>query len=885
MSDSDANGQDPFDPLSDPYPEEFEFLHIGTAINADTNQLLVGAEAFDTQLLKLAGLLDRGPGKSVTDVYGDGTSTESQDAWAWSVSGSLTLNAGIIDASAKFYIQQSLNACRRSSQMKVFARRINSTTTTLKKGTRQQLLDCRTKLFAEKMDNVLNAAKTFNESDPASVSALVGALTDFYDTFGTGYVDKIDETAVGIFEGTLKGGSTLTEDTFGIGGGVSVSLPLVSAGIAADYLKKLKNATAATDFTVRVAGRPVGCAPLGWAEEKADLFAKNGIEQCTNPKVWEAVFEKPPVSEVPDHAPKDLPSVAGVPEMFRAAEPASATEGVKTDQIRDAINAAIKKIQYERLDPETKKKYPDHKQALEAELDELKRQATLNEEDFNNAARPLTEEQINDKAAQPLRSNPAPPPPGPTAGFLLNVAAAPSAGAAVEGAPNPPSGYTPRNYIYRPWSYRFPELGDISKMCTTAQVVFGQSLVWFSIRAVFAQYLDYCAQFKDMCGPDDPDIAASANQFRDALNKVSEFLTNSLKKTETKKDLFFLRRLEGRLKRELDDIDNDGDNPFTMYDHYLFWIDNYAWLKRIPFGVVAIAEHDGQYYYQKNPYPDCPILSGERGFTETKDVSPSRLVGCNAYRLYPIISTDYEGKPYFVWVGAPSRLRDGFEDANLRFCEKLTLTDFLPWQVPHGDFDETTLPALIHQSAENFQTIANAEDDPHLTPYLQERWNNRQAMWGMNLYPGFDTATGPEDSKLQRYPLLKEAARVAKEASHYGTVLPDSDETGKYKSPWRLREPAGKTAPKAAYFHKYEAMFFWGPGPEGWHLFEPYDIRLVPINYDAVRYANGVEPGGNSPYGVKSGGGPMWKEPRTDELRQKLKDLATGGKDASHRDT
>ena len=172
MSDSDANGRDedhPFDPLNDPYPKEFEFLHIGTAINADTNQLLVGAEAFNTQLLEQERLLDHGPGKSATDVYGDGTSTESQDAWAWSVSASLKLNAGIIDASAKFYIQQSLNACRRSSKMKVFARRINSTTTTLKKGAPQQLLDCRTQLFAQKMDNVLNAAETFNENDPASI--------------------------------------------------------------------------------------------------------------------------------------------------------------------------------------------------------------------------------------------------------------------------------------------------------------------------------------------------------------------------------------------------------------------------------------------------------------------------------------------------------------------------------------------------------------------------------------------------------------------------------------------------------------------------------------------------------------------------------------------
>ena len=332
--------------------------------------------------------------------------------------------------------------------------------------------------------------------------------------------------------------------------------------------------------------------------------------------------------------------------------------------------------------------------------------------------------------------------------------------------------------------------------------MFGQSLVWFSIRGVFAQYLDYCAHYPDVVGRD-WHIDVAANEFRLALNAVSKFLSESLKSKTA--DLTFLQRLEGKLKEELD------GRHFRMYEHYRFWIDNYEWLKKIPFGVVAVVERGGQqHFYQENPYPNCPLRKGGSGFTQTDCIWPEDLLGGNAYRLYPIISTDYQKKPYFVWVGVPSRLKGDHEDAKLRFCEKLTL-DFAPWHKDLPDdvvFDETTLPMLIHQSKESAEEIANAENFPPFQPYLQERWNNRKAMYGMHLYPGFGSEY-----------LLQEAGRLAYEASRYATVLPDKDETtGEYGDVWPLREPVGAWA---AYFPKYDAMFFWGPAEgAGWDLFE-----------------------------------------------------------------
>ncbi len=409
--------------------------------------------------------------------------------------------------------------------------------------------------------------------------------------------------------------------------------------------------------------------------------------------------------------------------------------------------------------------------------------------------------------------------------------------------------------------------------------MFGQSLVWFSIRGVFAEYLDYCAQYPDVVGRD-WHIDVAANEFRLALNAVSEFLSESLIKNKESLiknktvDLTFLKTflqsLERKLKEELD------GRHFRMYEHYLFWIGNYEWLKKVPFGVVAVVEvvHEhlpqlpAGHYYQKNPYPECPLrrVPRETGFTRTDCIWPEDLIADNAYRLYPIISTDYQKKPYFVWVGAPSRLTGDHEDARLRFCERMTL-GFEPWHKELPDdflFDETTLPMLIHQRKEIAEEIANAENSP-VQPFLQERWDNRKAMYGMHLYPGF----GREGGFGLEVNLLKVAGELAYEASRYATVLPDKDETtDKYGDVWRLREPK---AAQAAYFPKYDAMFFWGPADGvGWDLFEEHEIeqceiRLVPISYDAVRNAKGV----------KSGGRPMWMEPRTDDLLKQLHELAT----------
>lgn len=888
---------DLYDPLKDPYPEEFADITVGTAINADTAQLLAGAEAFDKEALEREKLLIYTNYADNSERYVDGTDTESQNLWGWDASASVKLDLGIVGASAKFFVQQSLSSCRRSSQMRAFAWDLHSRDVKLK-GTRQQLLACRQRLlacrttpFAEKMDALVDAAKKLDKNDGASIKALDRALIAFYDTYGTGFVHTVHDMAIGIFEGTMHSDSTTDQNNFLIGGGASVSVPFASAGAAAQYFDKLKTTTNAKHFSARASGRPTDCAPAVWAQALADNFNKIGIDQCTAEKAWDPAFSTPPAVQEPEHEPKDPPTRTTTPaaatvlttRSFQSAE--AAPDDADTSTIASAIHAGIQRIRLDRLDPV----YQAQPDPLKAELDELRRQAGLSAEAINSqAATPLTPEELS-LHAEPNGTDGK----GGNAGGNGDTAPTESARSGVlagaqafaESAPDEPPKYAPRGYEYKEWSFLFPELGEIQKLCSTAQVVFGQAMVWFSIRSVFAQYLDFCAQYADMVGPG---IGAAAGQFRAALNKVGDVLTNSLSDADSddklRVDLKFLQRLEARLKQELL-VDSNSPNRFRMYEHYEFWIRNYVWLKQIPFGVVAVAElkeidtatgaQVRKYYYQQNPYPDFPLLR-RRGDKHTVKMvnpgdefpSPAILIVSNAYRLYPIISTDINGKPYFIWVGSPSRLNGDPADAGLRFCEKLTLTDFFPWHEDHGDFQETTLPALIHQSAANAQVIADAEHNGPLQPYLKDRWDNRQAMWGMNLYPAFDSGDGPEDPRLQRYPLLRLAGQLAKAASRVGTALPDianGSENG-----WPLCKPADGEAPKAAYFRKYDAMFFWGPGPEGWDLdlFEPCDIRLVPIDYHAVEW------GSDRTRVVRSGGRPMWMQPRTDVLVDDLAALA-----------
>lgn len=863
-------GGSPGDEL-DPFPPEFAELTIGTAINADQNKLLPLNVAFKMGLLQQEELLASGQGHADSAVWGSGSTVESQEAWGVTASAGAELNLGIIDALAKFHITQVNNACRKSSDVKIRGTNTYSGAfVQLLDGSRTQFLRCATDLFRELITQVYDAAKALESAtDPASEAEfsddLTVALMAFYEKFGTGCVDRVELRAIGVFEATLHSSSDYAHSNLDIGGEFSLSLPGFSAGAAAKFCQEQVRATAATEFLTRAYGNPPGCPPHDWAEGFHKAFAQNGIAACTQPAVWHVPMSNAPSTppELVIPPPQPIPDIPDLPKIGQAV-----------------IAGAVRDIQYKELNPKYKE------DGLGGLLD---RDAALRNELATLAAQAHTEVQINDRALGALA--------GATISNQPDVALSRDLGvrspSATDSEPRRAgraafaerlgvgaagfSGYAVTGYRYRPWSQMFPEL-KVGKVRTRHQVVFLQSMVWYSIRGVFAQYLEYCANYPNIVGPG-LNAQGSADKFRSALEAVGEIIDSRLR-DKTADNLTVIEDLERELHKQL-------GPHYSMRKHYEFWVKNYEWLKRIPFGVVAVAERDNKHWIQVNPYPKCPYFDREnpRGCKAIDTLEAETLLRENTYRLYPIISTTADGEPHFVWVGAPSLLVGGVEDQVARVSGLLSLTyrpeDHPGWLNPEvvrkagTRFSETTLPMLIQQSAAAAEDVARAEEVFTWPPgdlghwwengasgaqRLAERWGNRKAMFGLNLYPGF----GDEDGFGADF-LLTKAAELAREASRHNTVLPHEDDIA--KDCWRLRDGEEK-GPWAAYFPEQDATFFWGPGPDGWDRFTKCAILLVPIDYDKVKSVGGT---------LKSGGRPMWSEPRTKELLDQLDAIVKQG--------
>ncbi len=629
-----------------PFTSDFDELTIGTAINADRNELLHSV-AFKIGALEQEELLSVSKGVADTSVWGTGATMESQEAWGWSVGAGVELNLGIIDALAKFHIVQTNNACTKSSDVKV-----RGTSTyrdayiELLNGEREQLLQCATPLFRGLVKKVYDAAKAL-ESQPANEAlsdVLIEALMEFYGKFGTGFVDRIELQAVGVFEGTLHSDSNYAQSNLDIGGDFSLNLPGFSAGLAAKFCSQKTNATAATQFLTRAYGRPPGCGPHDWAMKFHDAFVQNGIVDCADPEVWKVPFDNAPtapaepvIRSIPLDTVLNLPTIA-----------------------KDLLADAVKAIQYRTLDEKYKTDEQgnllDKDVALQNELATLATQAHTEKQINDKALLALTDPQISEQSVAAVASSPdvRSSPVSDAAPRLARFAARAEIAGDKSLGSGDWGGYAVTGYRYQPWSLILEEL-DIGKVRTRHQVVFLQSMLWYSIRGMFAQYLDYCANYPNIVGPT-LNARGSADKFRSALETVGELIDDRLR-DKAANNLTVIEDLERELQKRL-------GPQYSMRKQYEFWLKNYEWLKRIPFGVVAVVERDNKHWIQANPYPKCPYWDPQnpQKCKAFDTLEAETLLRENAYRLYPIISTNADGEPHFVWVGAPSRLTGDVED-------------------------------------------------------------------------------------------------------------------------------------------------------------------------------------------------------------------------------
>jgi len=917
--------------LKDDYPPEFGRLAIGVPINADTYSIKLNSRAFYEGRLRDLNLLILEKGSTETNVWAGVSDSRWQYTSGWNVSASLGLNFGIVDFAAKFYAKQTKDECHRSADAAIVG---VSTCTTgidlLEDMSPDQYYRCATENFQSKLDAVKVAAENAEKSKcAADFTTLLSRLHDFYTTYGTGFVSGLDLVAYGVFEACLTKDSKAVQDLAKIGGGVAAAVPFVTGEAAGEYLSTHVDQDLETIFNAHSFGMPADSPPALWAAKAREDLNLQNIAKFLDGESWTQTAPAE-VSEPknPDITPKpiDLSSFdfPKLPEKIF---------GKAVDVLKRSILGLSGSAASPEVPTETSTTLPPA-QSPAAVVDRekvLTGYAGYSQEKINSEA---TSDKTGFQTAQPVREllgvnvsvDDEKRPAGDTSG-----SGADTSGADSISTPLDLGGYVPGGYRYLPWKKIFPQL-EISPTLTESQVVFGQSLVWLSIRRMFEQYLEFCCHFQGVARNEfgeEIQIANEAAAFGLALDAVSEWLTEQLTNPDTKpilvtkSDRSFLQTLEDKLKDKL-----KRKFGFGMYEHYRFWIDNYEWLKQCAFGVVAVVEHDGHYLYQKSSYPACPLhfagqLDGQpEGFTRVKHPPAAKdLLAANAYRLYPILSTTVEakeGKPCFAWVGAPTRLTGDNTEEGLRRSGLLTLAYREPEHSPEGPegkqpddwervpgrpprlrddsavFDQTVVPMLIHQSpagAEEFRSAENAagfegSNGRAGAEALQERWDNRKRMFGMHLYPGVgdDTGFGPSQERL------KVAGTLAYEATAYATVMPKLPEKDNDDDVilWEVQGVC------AAYSPGHQAMFFWGPeeGP-GWKpgVFDPRLVRFVPVGYSAAEVAVtraltekgvGIRTDSRDPIPftpklvddwMKAGGGPMWARPKTD-LFDRLWELA-----------
>lgn len=776
--------------LINPYPKEYGYLRIGTPVNMDFNKALYDYKAFDMTKLANKGYLRKNVNSSqYKNIQGGGLDQKSQKAFSMGIAGSLGLRK-MVDCSFSSEMSYSQNICNSKTQNYILAYANESTDILMEKSaTVDDLLTCVSSDFLTMYLEIVNNAAAIEKDGDAEKDQdkkkLQKALRAFYKKYGTGFISELHLGTYAIFKGTAQYTSDLIENKLKIGGKYSISGVTFGAEGAAQYCNEHFDAKQEGHFHVETLSIPANSPLKDWITPFFQNFTDAQLSKINKLDPWQRSFE-----------PK-IPSVTEV--KFKEKQPEEKKDTPKPSE--EVMNAATNQMKLEDFKEKYKKDhgvYPsDPAKAYADYLNELKKSASADDNQINRgevSPRNLTSPILGPNIREAnLRDN-------------------------IDTEDVDFGSYGITGYEYTEWGEVFPALRGISRKLTFSNVAMGHILIWISIRQLFSQYLSFCTKFTGAVAD-----GIAANSFKTALESTVKEICNKFTADNLDENLS-LQALEKRFRENLT------KERFVLLEHYQYLIDNYEWLKRIPFGAVPIVSatapqngacrgvlKNGWWFDKYAPYTKQDSLWSGKNSMPTRAIesnnppSAETLIKENAVRLYPILATDNSNKPFFIWLNAVE------EECDHELCGISLYTVKDLHELDHiGDWGGMfrSVSPFINCSFKNIADCAR-HHGIHVMPE-ESTYNNN--VWAIK----------PTNGKRPKVCSIEYASDVAE--CTFITSVTGSDINVGYDI---TTETVG-------------------------------EIRLVPIDYKDVANA------GNE---VKSGGPPMWFQPKTNDFLNELHDL------------
>lgn len=627
------------DNFINPFPDRYGYLRIGTPVNIDINKIFDNMPALDMITLYSNGhILINANSTQYKNMQGGGFDLKSQDAFSTSIDVNVGLKK-MTELGFKSQVAYIQNVCKGYSTSYIAAYANQKTDIQMVGNiTPGQLLACATDDFKNKYTAIVEGANAlYKDPDNSTLKEnLKAAIKEFYITYGTGYISELHLSSFAIFKGSAKYTSEVIDKKLNISGSVSISGLSLSANSAAEYSKNHFDSNFEGVFQTQSFSMPKDSPCDTWINIFQTAFSNSQLSKLSDPKEWEKAFNPSLAKASEIKFNKNTPK-----EPIKISEPPKkiAEDAISELKIEEFKEAYKKNHGVYPSDPE--KQYKEY-------IEELKKAASVNDNDINKA---------KDSISKSCR-------------FVSEIYCNAHKNNVVLGNNSKQDydfgTYGIIGYEYSDWGTILPALKTLNKSLTLSQVVMGQLMIWISIRSLFSQYLSFCKNFTDIV-----EDSLNVYSYNKALNIMINWIWDYIS-SDNDLSKYSLMDIEEKF------IETLKDNGFQLIEHYEYLKDNYEWLKKIPFGAIPVScmdelpslfinppsqankdnSNSNKYWFFDKYH--CYSYSDEthqhQGYYPTNYIesasSPSveLLLRSNAYRLYPILSSDSNNKPLFIWV-------------------------------------------------------------------------------------------------------------------------------------------------------------------------------------------------------------------------------------------